>query len=50
MLEYAVDIKQMATYTTEELVAQLRRGSSGFSRGASRYRGVTRWDFKDTAS
>ena len=29
-------------FTTEELVAHLRRASSGFSRGASRFRGVTR--------
>ncbi|KAK9740529.1 hypothetical protein RND81_03G042000 [Saponaria officinalis] len=36
------EIEQMKTMTRQEYVAHLRRKSSGFSRGASIYRGVTR--------
>ena len=32
----------IARLTTAELIAHLRRKSSGFSRGASKFRGVTR--------
>lgn len=40
---------QMSNFTKEEFVHVLRRGSTGFSRGSSKYRGVTlhkcgRWE------
>ncbi|KAL4591965.1 hypothetical protein LXL04_004942 [Taraxacum kok-saghyz] len=46
---YQEDLKQMNNLTKEELVHVLRRQSSGFSRGSSKYRGVTlhkcgRWE------
>ena len=40
--EYASELATLQSMSREEVVAGLRRGSSGFSRGASRYRGVTR--------
>ncbi|CAD6259253.1 unnamed protein product [Miscanthus lutarioriparius] len=40
--EYEKELEEMKTMTRQEFVASLRRKSSGFSRGASIYRGVTR--------
>ncbi|XP_073293352.1 ethylene-responsive transcription factor RAP2-7-like isoform X2 [Primulina huaijiensis] len=47
--EYEEDMKQMKDLTKEEFVHILRRRSNGFSRGSSKYRGVTlhkcgRWE------
>ncbi|XP_024157287.1 ethylene-responsive transcription factor RAP2-7 isoform X1 [Rosa chinensis] len=47
--DYEEDMKQMKNLTKEEFVHILRRQSTGFSRGSSRYRGVTlhkcgRWE------
>ncbi|PKA62648.1 Floral homeotic protein APETALA 2 [Apostasia shenzhenica] len=47
--DYEEDLKQMSNLTKEEFVLILRRQSSGFSRGSSKYRGVTlhkcgRWE------
>ncbi|XP_052174006.1 APETALA2-like protein 3 [Diospyros lotus] len=47
--DYAEDLKQMKNLTKEEFVHILRRQSTGFSRGSSKYRGVTlhkcgRWE------
>ncbi|XP_059666138.1 ethylene-responsive transcription factor RAP2-7-like isoform X2 [Cornus florida] len=47
--DYEEDIKQMKDLTKEEFVHILRRHSTGFSRGSSKYRGVTlhkcgRWE------
>ncbi|KAK8604911.1 hypothetical protein V6N13_082376 [Hibiscus sabdariffa] len=39
---YEKELKEMKNMTKQEFVASLRRKSSGFSRGASIYRGVTR--------
>ncbi|XVF15389.1 hypothetical protein REPUB_Repub09cG0148300 [Reevesia pubescens] len=39
---YQKELEQMKNMTRQEYVAHLRRKSSGFSRGASMYRGVTR--------
>ncbi|KAG7027988.1 Floral homeotic protein APETALA 2, partial [Cucurbita argyrosperma subsp. argyrosperma] len=46
---YEEDIKQMSNITKEELIHNLRRRSNGFTRGSSKYRGVTlhkcgRWE------
>ncbi|TYI30757.1 hypothetical protein ES332_A05G409800v1 [Gossypium tomentosum] len=40
--DYAKEIEIMQTLTKEEYLASLRRKSSGFSRGVSKYRGVAR--------
>uniref|UniRef100_A0A7N0UZY1 AP2/ERF domain-containing protein n=1 Tax=Kalanchoe fedtschenkoi TaxID=63787 RepID=A0A7N0UZY1_KALFE len=40
--DYESEIEIMQTMTKEEYLASLRRKSSGFSRGVSRYRGVAR--------
>ncbi|NP_001344573.1 uncharacterized protein LOC100384122 [Zea mays] len=40
--EYEKEVEEMKNMTRQEFVASLRRKSSGFSRGASIYRGVTR--------
>ncbi|KAH0466235.1 hypothetical protein IEQ34_006338 [Dendrobium chrysotoxum] len=40
--EYEKELEDMKGMTRQEFVASLRRKSSGFSRGASIYRGVTR--------
>ena len=40
--EYLGALDTIGALTTPELIASLRRKSSGFSRGASQYRGVTR--------
>ncbi|XP_073296903.1 AP2-like ethylene-responsive transcription factor AIL5 [Primulina huaijiensis] len=42
VLDYEKEIDEMKSMTRQEFVASLRRRSSGFSRGASMYRGVTR--------
>ncbi|KAI4386676.1 hypothetical protein MLD38_004589 [Melastoma candidum] len=47
--DYEGDIKQMTNLTKEEFVHVLRRQSTGFPRGSSKYRGVTlhkcgRWE------
>ncbi|KAJ0978196.1 hypothetical protein J5N97_013670 [Dioscorea zingiberensis] len=47
--DYDEDLKQMGSLTKEEFVHTLRRQSTGFSRGSSKYRGVTlhkcgRWE------
>ncbi|CAA2934634.1 AP2-like ethylene-responsive transcription factor BBM [Olea europaea subsp. europaea] len=42
MSNYEKEIEEMKHMTRQEYVASLRRKSSGFSRGASIYRGVTR--------
>ncbi|KAM5583908.1 ethylene-responsive transcription factor RAP2-7 [Rosa sericea] len=47
--DYEEDMKQMKNLSKEEFVHILRRQSTGFSRGSSRYRGVTlhkcgRWE------
>ncbi|URD96562.1 floral homeotic protein APETALA [Musa troglodytarum] len=47
--DYEEDIKQMGHVTKEEFVQVLRRQSTGFPRGSSKYRGVTlhkcgRWE------
>ncbi|PON88912.1 AP2/ERF transcription factor [Trema orientale] len=39
---YEKELEEMKDMTRQEFVANLRRKSSGFSRGASMYRGVTR--------
>ncbi|VFQ75165.1 unnamed protein product [Cuscuta campestris] len=39
---YQKELEEMKNMTRQEYVAHLRRKSSGFSRGASMYRGVTR--------
>ena len=41
MESYAADLEELAGCQLEEVVARLRRGSSAFSRGKSRYRGVS---------
>ncbi|KAL9677597.1 hypothetical protein QQ045_005830 [Rhodiola kirilowii] len=41
-VDYETEIQIMQTMTKEEYLASLRRKSSGFSRGVSRYRGVAR--------
>ncbi|EXB93273.1 AP2-like ethylene-responsive transcription factor PLT2 [Morus notabilis] len=40
---YEKELEEMKHMTRQEFVASIRRKSSGFSRGASMYRGVTRW-------
>ncbi|PHT62097.1 AP2-like ethylene-responsive transcription factor TOE3 [Capsicum annuum] len=47
--DYEEDLQQMNNFSKEEFVHILRRHSSGFSRGSSKYRGVTlrkygRWE------
>ncbi|KAG6401246.1 hypothetical protein SASPL_138096 [Salvia splendens] len=47
--DYEPDLKQMSNLTKEEFVHVLRRQSTGFPRGSSKYRGVTlhkcgRWE------
>ncbi|XP_047159102.1 AP2-like ethylene-responsive transcription factor AIL1 isoform X1 [Vigna umbellata] len=43
---YEKELEEMKHMTRQEFVANLRRKSSGFSRGASVYRGVTRYGLK----
>ncbi|XP_022730578.1 AP2-like ethylene-responsive transcription factor AIL5 isoform X2 [Durio zibethinus] len=42
IFNYEKELEEMKNMTRQEFVASLRRKSSGFSRGASIYRGVTR--------
>ncbi|XP_048433022.1 AP2-like ethylene-responsive transcription factor AIL5 [Pyrus x bretschneideri] len=42
VINYEKELSEMKNMTRQEFVASLRRKSSGFSRGASIYRGVTR--------
>ncbi|PNT72707.1 hypothetical protein BRADI_2g48130v3 [Brachypodium distachyon] len=42
VMNYEKELKIMETLTKEEYLASLRRKSSGFSRGVSKYRGVAR--------
>jgi len=42
MGNYAKEIEEMDKVSKEEYLASLRRRSSGFSRGISKYRGVAR--------
>ncbi|KAG8082594.1 hypothetical protein GUJ93_ZPchr0014g47190 [Zizania palustris] len=42
MSNYEKDVEEMKHMTRLEYIAHLRRNSSGFSRGVSKYRGVTR--------
>lgn len=42
VIEYDKDIEEMQNLSKEEYLANLRRRSSGFSRGVSKYRGVAR--------
>ncbi|PSR86638.1 Ethylene-responsive transcription factor RAP2-7 like [Actinidia chinensis var. chinensis] len=49
LIDYEEDLKQTKNLTKEEFVHTLRRQSTGFSRGSSKYRGVTlhkcgRWE------
>ncbi|KAK7261405.1 hypothetical protein RIF29_27715 [Crotalaria pallida] len=49
LIDYEDDLKQMKNLSKEEFVHILRRQSTGFSRGSSKYRGVTlhkcgRWE------
>nr|UVT84861.1 TARGET OF EAT1 [Robinia pseudoacacia] len=49
LVDYEEDMKQMTNLSKEEFVHILRRHSTGFSRGSSKYRGVTlhkcgRWE------
>ncbi|KAM7278534.1 hypothetical protein ACFE04_005668 [Oxalis oulophora] len=49
LIDYEEDLKQMKDLSKEEFVHILRRQSTGFSRGSSKYRGVTlhkcgRWE------
>ncbi|XP_061352039.1 ethylene-responsive transcription factor RAP2-7-like isoform X2 [Gastrolobium bilobum] len=49
LIDYEDDLKQMKNLSKEEFVHILRRHSTGFSRGSSKYRGVTlhkcgRWE------
>ena len=40
---YAKDIENMKSYDFASYIAALRRESSGFTRGVSKYRGVTKY-------
>ncbi|KAL6505348.1 AP2-like ethylene-responsive transcription factor plt2 [Orobanche gracilis] len=42
IINYDKELEEMKNMTRQEFVASIRRKSSGFSRGASMYRGVTR--------
>lgn len=39
--DYAEETEELASMTREEVVAMLKRHSTGFSRGRSKFRGVT---------
>jgi hypothetical protein len=41
--DYSSEMPEMEAASREEYLASLRRRSSGFSRGVSKYRGVARW-------
>jgi AP2-like factor (ANT lineage) len=40
--DYSSEMSEMEAVSREEYLASLRRRSSGFSRGVSKYRGVAR--------
>ncbi|KAI9078264.1 hypothetical protein K1719_039766 [Acacia pycnantha] len=40
--DYTRDLEEMQNFSREEYLASLRRKSSGFSRGISKYRGFSR--------
>ncbi|KAK4749462.1 hypothetical protein SAY87_026911 [Trapa incisa] len=42
--DYKRDLEEMQNMTREEYLATLRRKTSGFSRGISKYRGLSRWE------
>ncbi|KAF5750226.1 AP2-like ethylene-responsive transcription factor [Tripterygium wilfordii] len=42
--DYTRDLEEMQNVSREDYLASLRRKSSGFSRGLSKYRGLSRWD------
>ncbi|KAL1816156.1 hypothetical protein DCAR_0520531 [Daucus carota subsp. sativus] len=42
LMTYQTELKDMETQSREEYIGSLRRKSSGFSRGVSKYRGVAR--------
>ncbi|KAH0458980.1 hypothetical protein IEQ34_011794 [Dendrobium chrysotoxum] len=42
LLNYSGEVKEMEAQSKEEYIGSLRRKSSGFSRGVSKYRGVAR--------
>jgi AP2-like factor (ANT lineage) len=42
LCNYEEDIKEMESQSKEEYIGSLRRKSSGFSRGVSKYRGVAK--------
>ena len=42
LLNYEQELENIERVSTEELVLSLRRQSKGFSRGTSKFRGVTR--------
>ncbi|GMH35491.1 hypothetical protein BSKO_03359 [Bryopsis sp. KO-2023] len=42
LTDYDQELQRLGTMGKDEVVAMLRRSSTGFSRGASKYRGVTR--------
>ncbi|OVA04023.1 AP2/ERF domain [Macleaya cordata] len=42
--DYSRDLEEMQNVSREEYLASLRRKSSGFSRGISKYRGLSRYD------
>lgn len=44
---YAKEYEEMQMVSKEEYLASLRRRSSGFSRGVSKYRGVARYERSD---
>ena len=41
---YSEELEEMEKLTKEEYLTTLRRRSSGFSRGVSKYRGVARYN------
>ncbi|KAG5523217.1 hypothetical protein RHGRI_035138 [Rhododendron griersonianum] len=45
---YEEEFKEMEGQSREEYIGSLRRKSSGFSRGVSKYRGVARWSITST--
>lgn len=50
METYTRELEEMQKVSKEEYLASLRRRSSGFSRGVSKYRGVARCDTLDHKS
>ncbi|EPS70041.1 hypothetical protein M569_04723, partial [Genlisea aurea] len=48
--DYARDLGEMQNVTREDYLASLRRKSSGFSKGISKYRPFSRWDLSPLSS